>query len=107
MTLERRLAKGGPLSLNVNNASALTEEFAKRFGEYQSLCQWIDNRLTVFIRLKEELTSASGSNLDSLLFKTVVEEQRLKEDVMFIKKSDELEKCFATLRHIQSRLSAL
>lgn len=80
----------------------LEEEFGKRYGEYLALNKWMDNRLAIFNQLQAELNSSKEQ--ERIIFKVVVEEQRLKHDREYQGNMEKLEECCAALMMIKARL---
>lgn len=90
----------------------LSEQFGRRYQEYLTLSRQVDSRLSIFQKLEKDLAALKTSGADEkspdqVIFKVVVEQQRLKDDKDYEKTMEELEECYAAMMVIKSRLSAL
>lgn len=85
----------------------LEEEFNRRYQEYLETCRWIDDRLAVFKKLKEEILSQRGELSSNQIFRLTVEQQRLATDKEYESKFNALEECHGALMMIKARLLAM
>ncbi|PJF19387.1 hypothetical protein PSACC_00795 [Paramicrosporidium saccamoebae] len=86
----------------------LEDEFGKRYREYITLNRWMDNRLAVFNQLQTELVTVADKSKaqEQVIFRVVVEEQRLKDDREYQENAEKLEECCAALMMIKARLAS-
>jgi hypothetical protein len=68
----------------------------------------MDNRLAVFNQLQTELVTVTDKSKaqEQVIFRVVVEEQRLKDDREYQENAEKLEECCAALMMIKSRLAS-
>lgn len=89
----------------------LADEFGQRYGEYLALNEWVDRRLEVFRQIERDLADHGAVGKEptaqqQVIFRLVVEEQRLKDDRDYWEKLEKLEECCASLIMIKARLKA-
>lgn len=91
----------------------LSEQFGRRYQEYLTLSRQVDARLSIFQKLEKDLKAlktspdADEKTRNQVIFKVVVEQQRLKDDKEYEKTMEDLEECYAAMMVIKSRLATL
>lgn len=91
-----------------SSANQLIEEFENRYAEYVDLSSIVDSRLSIFRNLEAELQCfPSNEAPSSLVFRVIVEERRLTEDINFCQSLERMEECCASLLLIKSRVRKL
>jgi hypothetical protein len=91
-----------------NAIHQLEDEFGRRYREYITLNRWMDDRLAVFNLLQRELSAVTEHSKaqEQVIFRVVIEEQRLKDDREYQENVEKLEECCAALMMIKARLAA-
>ncbi len=104
-------AKGTPaLAAIVTAYHVLEEEFATRYMEYVTLDALVADRLAVFETLARLLDGAPHQGAreeEALIFRFVIEEQRLRDDKTYQETIGQLEECCAALLMIRRRLAGM